>query len=324
MIKLIDIPKFVPEKSYTDLIEKIISKAHSVENIVSVYQLGSVANPGISDLDILIIFKDNSSSTINFTDSFSKEEKYIVTHSFFVCCQSQLSLYCKNTYFTNFKLLYGKDFDLTDKHNLEKEKELNQQIALEFLCVFYISLSIQIHLNIVKLRAFLLSVKAIKLDLELLEIHNEELEHKINWFIKLRDTYFLNEISHQEVKSKIAEFYSSFNLFLNTTLRNRTIYFSKTQFKISKNISIIPGSNLGFKHKGLILPSSLSFIGKKYINIQQKWQTYQFEIPFELDSENNLLKERMEFLVSSTALNKINFPNFISFSTGLNYSYEGN
>jgi hypothetical protein len=323
-MKLIDIPKFVTIEIYHDLIEKIISKASTVEEILSVYQIGSISNPGISDIDILFIFKDGSFSNMNFTDTFTKEEKYILTHSFFVCYESQISSSLKNTYFTNFKLLLGKDLAITNKHNSEKNTELKQQIALEFLSIFYISISIQLQLNIFKLRAFLLSVKAIQFDLKLLEIKEPELENKINWFIMLRNEYFHKKISEKEIKSKIIDFYDSFFLFLNTTLIKRKLYFSKTRFKISKNIVIVHGSNLGFNHTGLILPSSLSFVGKKYINIQQKWQTFLFKIPFELDTENNVLKERMDFLVSSTEINKINFPNFTSLSTGLNYNYEKN
>ena len=57
--KLIDKPQFVSREIYDEVTDKLISKLISNTNVISIYTIGHVGNPGISDIDMLIIVKDN-------------------------------------------------------------------------------------------------------------------------------------------------------------------------------------------------------------------------------------------------------------------------
>ena len=60
MYKLIDILIYVPSDNYKILIDKIVDKLSKDVNVQSIFQVGSIKNPGISDLDLFCIFKDDS------------------------------------------------------------------------------------------------------------------------------------------------------------------------------------------------------------------------------------------------------------------------
>ena len=168
-LKLIDRPRSIPLESYESLKQKLLTALLKKDAIKSVYQLGSVKNPGISDLDILCIFENDSELKENPLPVLSGIEQDILTHSLFGVREKDLAQALDLTYFTNFKLLGGHDFQITNRHNEHKSDELNTQVALEFMCILYISLSKQIELGIVKWRAFLLEVKALDFDLKLLK-----------------------------------------------------------------------------------------------------------------------------------------------------------
>ena len=63
--KLIDKPKYIPLEEYNNLIEKVIVELSKEISIKSIYQIGSIKNPGISDLDLVCVFRDDKECTLN-------------------------------------------------------------------------------------------------------------------------------------------------------------------------------------------------------------------------------------------------------------------
>lgn len=59
-LKFIDYPTPIDRSAYDDLKVKIISDLNSFRQVKSIYQMGSVNEPGISDLDIICVFEENS------------------------------------------------------------------------------------------------------------------------------------------------------------------------------------------------------------------------------------------------------------------------
>ena len=83
--KLIDKPHFVSREVYTEVTNKLIDKLRPNKSIVSVYTIGHVGNPGISDIDMLIIAKDNCLLSENYRAEMSLQEKYLFLHQPIAC-----------------------------------------------------------------------------------------------------------------------------------------------------------------------------------------------------------------------------------------------
>ena len=108
---IIDRPKFIPEKDYSIAIKKIVNKLASSPGIHSIYQLGSITHPGISDIDLLVIFEDDYTYTENPLSNLTKIEKYLFIHSLFGMSKSHfLESYFQKIFFYQFPIFqFGLD-----------------------------------------------------------------------------------------------------------------------------------------------------------------------------------------------------------------------
>ena len=66
LIEFKDLPKKVGESYYQRAREEIIEYYSQNSDILSIYEYGSVSSPGVSDLDIILILKDDVKTKENF------------------------------------------------------------------------------------------------------------------------------------------------------------------------------------------------------------------------------------------------------------------
>lgn len=108
-MKLYNYPVKSSFSDYDDAIQQYLNIIKDHNELVSVYQIGSVAVPGISDIDLIIILDDNKVCKNNFS-IYQIDSKYhkLLLHDVFIIPES-LS---KETFFTTSifdrKLLFGE------------------------------------------------------------------------------------------------------------------------------------------------------------------------------------------------------------------------
>jgi hypothetical protein len=319
-MQIIDYPCKISAESYSKLMRKIVSELPKVSDPISIYQLGSVNDPGISDLDILCIFKDNTKCSFNINNSLNETERKILTHHLFGITESDKELSLKYNHFTNFKLVYGKDLAI-DK-NAATSNELKTQIALEFMLKFFISLDIQIKYSTIKIRSFLLSAKALLYDVELLELSGCKLESMITQVMAWRNNWFKHRPSAAEITSFVRKFHSELMSVLESQLECNMFFLPEDKVKISNNISIIKADKLNAKHKGFTFPTVFSSLGKRYFNLQNKFNEFIYEIPIQHCEKDNIIHQRFEFYKKTIIYNQDNLPNFMPLTTGLRLFYN--
>lgn len=321
-MKLIDFPRFVPLEVYEHLKQKLIKHLSQFPEVKSVYQLGSVKEPGISDLDILVVFEENVKIEQTLIPELTQNEKYILTHSLFGVTKDKVNIALKYTYFTNFKLLFGEDLGIISSEQFEENSLFKTQISLEFLSVFYISLSKQIDIGIIKFRAFLLNVKGLKIDFELLGIRSEKIDFQINKFLSIRSEYFDKNFTDKYLIDLIVEFYFTLKQCFDELFELFPFYLPRVEFKISKNVKLIKNNQFKHNFSGLVLPNNLSFLGKKYINLQNKWLKFNFLIPFQIPEKQSIFELRFLELNQIYKQGKKDFNFCIPLSTGFNYFFD--
>ena len=219
-MKLISYPKVIAKSDYKSLTNEIISILDSHDVALSIYQMGSVKDPGISDLDLICVFKEGVSFPDNIRENLTNHQKQILTHGVFGCNQKNINQAIDYGCFSNLNHLYGQDLNL-DKKTLHVDKEIETQIALEYLVKMYIALDAQITFGVVKLRSFLLLAKALMFDLDILNISHGKLFDKVSQVLEWRKNWFSNAPLVSDLKKFIFDFHID--------LKNELIEIFKTE-----------------------------------------------------------------------------------------------
>ena len=277
-LKFIDYPTPIERSAYDNLKEKIVSDLKSFSQVKSIYQMGSVKEPGISDLDIICVFEENSDCDINLRKELSVDEKKILTHSLFGIESNYFEQALNYNLISNLNLLYGDGVKI-DSSLAPTNDKIEKQIALEYMLRMYLSLSEQVKYGVIKLRSFLLLGKAIAFDLELLNIKSGKLYDLVNKILNYRSTWFTNMPSSEQLEHLIISFSNELELLLKKELNKKYFYLPIDTITFPEGYSIQQSIEFKYVCEGYILPSIFSVLGKKYINLQRRFNTVKYFIP---------------------------------------------
>ncbi|WP_412560014.1 hypothetical protein [Winogradskyella sp. MIT101101] len=314
--KLIDQPVKIALKQYNDLRTKLVNQLLSEGSVLSVYQMGSVKDPGISDLDIICIFKNDSTCNADLRNNLTINEKKILTHGIFGLEVKDLEKTISYNLLSNLKFLGGENLNLDENQTIFSQ-ELKDQIALEYMIKMYITLDTQIKLKTVKLRSFLLLGKAIKFDLELLGIKDGELFNLVNKILDYRSTWFKNKHKEKEIKELVLSFYLELEQLLMTILEKEDFYLPYNNISLPGNFKILRGEYFHKDHRGIVLPSVFQFMGKKFINLQYRLNEFKYYIPYKIPGDSTLLDDRFKFSKQMVSKNMVSYPHYMAITSSL-------
>ena len=315
-LKFIDYPMPIERSAYDDLKEKIVSELKSLSQVKSIYQMGSVKEPGISDLDIICIFEENSICNINLRQELSGDEKKILTHSLFGIESNYFEQALNYNLISNLNLLYGDNLNL-DSSLKPTNNKIERQIALEYMLRMYFSLSEQVKYGIIKLRSFLLLGKAIAFDLELLSIKSGKLYELVNKILDYRSIWFTNIPSPKKLEDLIISFLNELEILLKEELNKNYFHLPIDRLTFPEGYSIQKSDELKYVREGYILPSFFSVLGKKYINLQRRFNTVKYYIPFEIPLHESDMDKRFVFGKKLYEINKERYKNFLPLNSSL-------
>jgi len=293
-----DYPRYVPYREYENAITRMVERLIRYERIVSIYQIGSVSTPGISDIDILVVFDDGVECSLNPTQNLSKTERNLFLHSLYGISKTHFHEAQKYTFFHNYNFLWGKELPIGKDTFPSKEiKTLKIQTALEYLIKMYISMTVESIYGIVRLRGLLLHTKALLYDLEFMNIRSGNLIDLIQTMIFWRNNWFECKPDRNTLRTWTDKFYNELTEFLRTTLKNTKFYMPEwASSYISKNMKLVQSERFGHKHKGITMPSIFGGLGRKYFNLQHRFNFFQFKIPFNSSNIPSILENQFIFL----------------------------
>ena len=278
--------------------------------------MGSVKDPGISDLDIICVFKENTDCQINVRAEISDDEKKILTHALFGVEQNYFQQALNYNLISNLNLLSGDDVI----QNLDKSPlndEIQRQIALEYMFRMFLSLSEQVTYRVVKLRSFLLLGKAIMFDLELLNTKSGKLYDLVNQILNYRSKWFVKQPSQEDLEDLIFSFSKELEYFLEKELNKNNFYLPKDKIKFPEGYSVKLSTEFRYERKGFILPLGLALIGKKYINLQRRFNTVNYFLPFEIPMPESVIYNRFIFGKKLYEINKARYLHFMPLNSSL-------
>lgn len=315
-LKFIDYPTPIDRSAYDDLKVKIISDLNSFRQVKSIYQMGSVNEPGISDLDIICVFEENSNCNIDIRKGLSIEERNILTHSLFGIESNYFEQALKYNLISNLNLLYGDNLNLDSSLNTTNNK-IEKQIALEYMLRMYLSLSEQVKYGVIKLRSFLLLGKAIAFDLELLSIKSGKLYELVKKILDYRSTWFANVPSPKQLEDLIISFLNELELILKEELNKNHFHLPLDKVKFPEGYIIMQSDEFKYEREGYVLPLFFSVLGKKYINLQRRFNTTKYFIPFEIPLQESEIYKRFVFGKKLYEINKERYLHFLPLNSSL-------
>jgi len=318
-MKLTEFPNYVSESVYDDAINSMVERLCMEPSVLSVYQIGGVSSPGISDIDLYVIFRDDSSCGLNPLKDLTSVQKYLYVHNLFGISQGDFYKTRKYKFFHNYTHLFGEKLDVTDDSLPSSVLEVaNVQAGLEYLVKMYITMSVQKTYGIISTRNLLLNARALLYDFEYLGIHDGKAIGYINELIDWRARWFDSTPSNKLIKDWFLGFYEELSNTLESVLASRNIFLhSHADLHIAANMKMEKSDNFGFMHQGITLPSVLADLGPKYFNIQHRFNRFTFHLPFEDTGIPEGIDDRYELIAGLTAINSERYPHFVPVPYGL-------
>lgn len=291
-----DYPIYVAPEAYEDAIQGMVSKLAAQPGAIAVYQIGGINDPGISDIDLLIILDDGAEFPLNPLQGLSKEERYLFLHPPFGASRSDFLEAQRLTFFHNYRLRWGQDlYDSKKDLSHDQVNALATQTALEYLLQMYISLSIQRTYRTFKIRELMLHARGLLYDLDLMGVSSGRLRQLIGEMIEWRKMWFETGPRADHLEDWIEDCYRELSGFLESALRKDMLFLpSWAALRISKNVTLSPSKSLSYAHRGFVLPSVLSRFAKKYSKFQRKLNQFTFFVPIERNAIPSIVMKRNE------------------------------
>lgn len=317
-IRFIDRPVQVPRTLYEEAVDHIIGYGKSIPGLMSIYRFGNINVPGISDLDLLFIFRDGSSCPLNGLESLPDKFSRLFTHGIMAMSEAFFDDNFQFTIWSKAECVWGEQMPAPSQRTEEDDLALKKQTAVEFLMANYIDFTVQSTYRVFKLRSFLQHMKGIGYDMELLGINQSTLHPLLDRLRSMIDNWFIETPTDGQIRDWIASFSAVFTTLLDDILQhNRLTLPEGKRYKIASNMWLIPEPNVGFSHRGWLPPPLFAFMGRNYFKLLHRTNRFLFTCPVSHQSEG-FLAQRFRFLQRMKAYNNEHLPGFMTMTPSIN------
>ena len=219
-------PHPIALQEYDRCKRNFVSYFQSHSTISAIYQIGDVNNPGISDLDLILVFRENGKFS-NEDHSFLRHlDKEIFVHAPFVISE-HLFPYIQYLFYTdNLRRVAGENFDFLRPTSKIEHEQLLWQLCTEAAIARLSDLIYQITLgSYLNARKMLLKINSVK--------------HNINLYLKLVEAGGRSPERFDEgekFKKDITELRKSWFLCSRNEQRRRIIFALSSGIEILSSI----------------------------------------------------------------------------------------
>ena len=121
------------------------------------------------------------------------------------------------------------------------------------------------------------------------------------------------------------EFHALLRELLGELLDQHALYAPGwADLRIAGNMELVPSARFGYEHAGLTLPAAFAGLGRRYFNLQHRFNRFRFLLPIDAgDGQSDsggrgVLRRRHELVTEMTEYNRTHLPHFTPVSTALN------
>ncbi len=288
------------------------------QGILSIYRLGSIGNPGISDIDLVAIFKDGVKCNFDPLSCLDREERYPFMHPVFAIGEAFFKKFPDYSLFQDYSWYWGFKFEFNPGN--KNNEALKKQVALEYLLANYIARTRDKVYGVLGVRNLMLSCNANSYDLELLNVQAGDLYDNIQELKKIRFNWFANKYTEKEIGNWFESFYSSLDGFLVNYLKKNKLWVPELKnYRFSRDTYIIPHRSMEYKFTGILLPAFITGLHKKFRKLNGFVSRFGFYIPMmDCSTEmGGILDQRNTFFRLMLKKHRVDFPYFTPLANNL-------
>jgi hypothetical protein len=309
-LRLIDLPRPCKSGLYTHTIDKVVNNLSPRGYVDSIYQVGGVRHPGISDIDLLVIVEDEASSGANPLETLTDDERYLFSHSCFVVPISlapELGIYAL---MHGYRQLYGTAWTWEQpSDDPEITKAVRAQTGLEYLVKNLLDLYVQLEYRVVKVRVLLQHLKGLQLDLTLLGIHDDRLHAVMESAVHLMDDWFQREDAEHSIAELAANLLPALRDVVVVATARHVLYSpSGSTISYSSNATIEGAPVISLSRRGVRLPRIPVLQERRFFNVQHRLNRFQFRLPMTSAPPASYHARRFEFLRRAKSFAGDRFP----------------
>jgi len=317
--RIIDYPHPVDESFYHESIKAMTQRLMETPGVKTVYQVGGVSSPGISDLDMVVVFNDGARVERNFLSGLKKEDRYLFIHNLYGISTNNFADAERFAFYHHYQLLGGEEVRSYPKLNQQELEVLKIQIALEYMVKMHITLFLQERYHVLRMRDLLLHIKALQYDLEFIGDTAGLVNRHVLQVIEWRKKWFRETPAKREILEWWEGFYPGFNQLLAEKLKAHPFYLPPMKaYRVAGNVLMLPSEGkFEPSQKGFILPGYFAFIGKKFFRLQNKLNRFQFTIPVQSEHIPGALEKKFRFEKKIVDYNREFLPFFLPVTSSL-------
>ena len=305
---------------YESAIAGMVRRLRALGPIESVYQIGSVQDPGISDIDLLAVFADGASCGADPRERLSGAETFMFSHALFGATKSCFQELRKYTFFHNYRLLWGTNLPPHPSPLAESEAALlKRQIALEYLLRLFLDLSVKLTYGVVYVTGLLRHGRAVLYDLEFLGVRQGRLLEQLQVLLDWRRKWFEQAPSKGELQAWVQSFYRDLRSFLQRRFKESVLFVPRAgDYRISRHIELVGSdSGLSIAHRGILLPSSFLGLARPCFNLQNRLSSFRVSVPMQACNLPPSIRIRFDLIERSARENRRALPHFMPMASSL-------
>ena len=317
--RLIDLPRPVNLPEYQDSIAEILRILGKQDAVKSVFRIGGVSSPGISDIDLYVVFRNGTSYLENPVKQLKGTASYLFTHNLFGTEESFAVQMEPYTFFGKYDLLQGESVNMKQYELPAAEVGIvEKQVALEYLAKAFLSISVSMGSGIIKARNILLHAKALLLDLRLLGIETIPESSPIHSIVNLRNRWYSDAQPEKELQSLIIPYQKALAAILQKAIKEHRFYvMPDTNMTVAKNMRLTDHQEIKVRNKGLQVPGFLTTHSKRFLQLHRKFGRHELSLPLTTGNIPGVLVKRTQLFRNAELLNKERFPGFLPTAYGL-------
>lgn len=318
-MKLTDEPRFVSLDTYEHELDELVQQLIGMDVVESVYQIGGVGTPGISDLDIVAVFRDNAKCGLDPLRGLAGHQRYLFIHSLYGTSRTHFLSARDYDFLHGYRLLYGPGETLSRQIGGTDEVSIKRQLALEFLLRMLLNVTLERFHGVLKVRSLLLHVKGLLYDLEFLNVERGAIVELVTEANRWRDSWFEQRPSDDEILRWHDVFSNELREFLVTQLEEYGGFYLpiEDEHRISRSVSIRNSKKVNVQHKGFRVPMAFRALGRNYRRLQNRLGTVVIETPFESRDIPLILARRFQVYRAMRDYNKQQLPHFYPLGSSL-------
>ncbi len=154
-------PVYYNQNCYQKSIEKVVNYLSVFREVLSIYQIGKISTPGISDIDLIVVFNDDVKRfKYSYRKIFNNTDNYLFMHGLF---GMPLRIFKKRDFLIpiyNCKLIEGQEI-ISNACPPEEKSIVETMYSIEFLILNIFENVSNLITKRVKIRPFLCSINRI-------------------------------------------------------------------------------------------------------------------------------------------------------------------